>query len=83
MSVATLNYSPAGAPLTDRTFEPIKQALTNFMRIVAEVIGFMIQAIAVILPWVLVLWLVIWLMRGWMKRRRAAKMAKATATTPT
>ncbi|MES1203784.1 MAG: DUF4349 domain-containing protein [Pseudomonadota bacterium] len=83
MSVATLNYTSAGAPLTDRTFEPIKEALTNFMRIVAEVVAFMIQAIAVILPWVLLLWLVIWLMRGWLKRRRAAKAAKASLTAPT
>jgi hypothetical protein len=83
MSVATLNYSSAGAPLTDRTFEPIKQALTNFTRIFAEVVGFMISAIAVILPWLLLLWLVVWLMRGWVRRRRAAKAAKAAVTAPT
>jgi hypothetical protein len=83
MSVATLNYSSADAPLTDRTFEPIKQALTNFMRIFAEVIGFMITAIAVIVPWVLLLWLVVWLLRGWIRRRRAAKAAKAEASAPT
>jgi hypothetical protein len=83
MSVATLNYSSAGAPLTDRTFEPIKDALTNFTRIFAEVVGFMITAIAVIVPWVLLLWLVIWLLRGWAKRRRAMKAAKAAETAPT
>ena len=83
MSVATLSYTSAGAPLTDRTFEPIKEALTNFTRIVAEVVGFMIQAIAVVLPWVLLLWLAVWLIGRWAKRRRAVKAAKASATAPT
>lgn len=76
MSVATLTYSSAGAPLTDRTFEPIKDALTNFLRIFAEVVGFMISAVAVVLPWLLLLWLVVWVLRLWLRRRRAAKRAK-------
>lgn len=78
MSTLTVDYTSAGAPVTDRTLEPIKQALVRFIGIVAEGIGAMIQIVAYLLPWALLLWLVVWLLRLWGRRRKAAK-AKAAA----
>lgn len=79
MSTLTVDYTSAGAPVTDRTLEPITQALVRFIGIVAEGIGAMIQLVAYALPWIALLWLIGWLLRLWSRRRKAAKAAKASA----
>jgi hypothetical protein len=79
MSTLTMDYTSAGAPVTDRTLEPIRQALVRFIGIVAEGIGAMIQIVAYLLPWVLLLWLAVLLLRLWARRRKAARAAKAAA----
>jgi hypothetical protein len=82
MSTLTIDYASAGAPVTDTTLDPIKQALVRFMAIIAEGIGEIIKLIAFILPWALLLWLVVWLLGAWSRRRAQAKAAKQAAQTP-
>lgn len=79
MSTLTLDYMSAGAPVTDTTFQPIKEALVEFLRRVAEGFAAMITLVAVIVPWALALWLIVWLFKLWRKRAAAAKAAKKAA----
>lgn len=79
MSTLTIDYASAGAPVTDTTLEPIKEALVRFLAIIAEGIGSIIKLIAFALPWVLALWLVAWLLGVWGRQRAAKKAAKKAA----
>jgi hypothetical protein len=81
MSLLTLDYVSAGAPVTDTTFEPIRDSLVKFVRVVAEGFAAMITIIALVLPWALVLWLALWLFTRWRRRRRAGKASAATTQT--
>jgi hypothetical protein len=73
MSVLDIDYTSAGAPVTDTTFAPIKTALETFLRYIAEGVGLMITLVAVIAPWALMIGLVAWLiLRARRKRPPAA-----------
>jgi hypothetical protein len=79
MSLLTIDYQSSGAPVTDTTFEPIKDALTNFFRIVAQVVGFIIGLIAVLLVPGLLIAGIVWLILHLMAKRREAREAASAA----
>ena len=79
MSVLDVDYTSAGAPVTDTTFEPIKKALVTFFRYIAEGIGLMITLIAVLAPWALVIGFVAWLILRLRRKRPAAPAAEPPA----
>jgi len=78
MSALTIDYASAGAPVTDRTFAPIREALVDFLRLAAEGVATMIKIAAVALPWVLLVWLIVWAFRA--MRRRARKPPPSSAS---
>lgn len=73
MSVLTIEYKSSGAPVTDTTFEPIKDAATSFLKIVAQGFAAMMYFIAVVLPFAAVIGLIAWLVLGWRAKRRARR----------
>jgi hypothetical protein len=80
MSTLTIDYASAGAPVTDTTLQPIKEALVRFIAIIAEGLGNIIKLIAFVLPWALALWLIVWLLGLWGRRRARAKAAEKGAS---
>ena len=79
MSLLTIEYASAGAPVTDTTFAPIKDALEGFVRRVAEGFAFMLVLIAMLLPWSLLGGGVAWLVLRWRRERRAQRAAREPA----
>jgi hypothetical protein len=77
MSTLTLEYTSAGSAVTDRTFEPIVEALRNFMHIVSTVIGALIVILAGLLPLVPVGWGLWWLFKKWRNRKRKTEAETA------
>ena len=82
MSALTINYASAGKPLTDTTFEPIKEALQNFLRTIAGGFAIMITIIAALAPWVIVIGGIWWLVLRWLRKRRAAIIPPPRTQTP-
>ena len=82
MSLLTIDYASAGAPVTDTTFAPIGDALQNFFGYIAQGIAIMITLIAVLAPWGLLAWLVAWLVLRWRRTRRERVAATLEAQPP-
>ena len=83
MSTLTLDYVSAGAPVTEATFAPIKDAIVQFAHVVAQGFGAMIYLLAFVLPWALAGSFIVWLFLRWRRRRRAgAQSAAASAGAP-
>lgn len=86
MSELTLNYESAPRSVASNTFDPLREAFANFLRIV--VIGFatIITIIAGLLPFAIVFGLLTWAALAWRKRnggrfwRRSAKAPPEQAT---
>jgi hypothetical protein len=82
MSVLTIEYKSSGAPVTDTTLEPIKNAFTDFLKIVVQGFAAMLYFVAAVLPFALVIALVAWLVMRWRAKRRAARLVETAPPSP-
>jgi hypothetical protein len=70
MSMMNLNYQTKPTVVSGGTFDPIINAFNDFVGLMAGVVGFMIRAIAVALPVILVLGVPLWLFLRWRRKKR-------------
>ena len=70
MSMLNLNYQSTPLAIDDRTGEPARNALLRFLDRAAESFGHMVDLLATLLPWLLLLGVPLWLLwRRWRRRR--------------
>lgn len=69
MSELNLSYRSAPRSVGSDTFEPLRDALANFVRIAVMGFAAIITIIAALLPFVIVIWPIAWLLLRWRKRR--------------
>jgi hypothetical protein len=70
MSLLTIEYRSAGAPLTDRTFEPLFDAFENFFAVAAASLAAIILFVGGALPWALLIGALAWLALRWRRQRK-------------
>lgn len=75
MSQVHLSYEPKSAAASRSSFTPITQALTEFVSTVAFGLANVIRFIAFALPWLILILPAFWVVRKWLRRRRARKQA--------
>lgn len=77
MSQVSINYQTTAVAASRSSFTPIKNAITDFVGIVAEGLAGVIRFIAFSLPWLILILPAFWLTRRWLRRRRVRKIEKA------
>lgn len=73
MSALTLSYESQARPVAADTFEPLGQALANFVGLIVQGVAAIITLIAVLIPWALLLAAVVWFAL-WLRKRRGGRL---------
>jgi hypothetical protein len=79
MSALTIEYASTPRAVASGTFEPLRLAVLGFLVAVVESTAALVTVIGALLPWILVLWLLVWIaLRVW-RRRVSRQLAPAEA----
>ncbi|HVY85690.1 MAG TPA: DUF4349 domain-containing protein [Caulobacterales bacterium] len=75
MSVLTLTYSSTAQSIRSDTFKPLGDALAGFLGWIVIGVASIVTVIAILLPWVVVIWLIVWLVLT-LRRRMGGRFFK-------
>ncbi|MES1201920.1 MAG: DUF4349 domain-containing protein [Pseudomonadota bacterium] len=75
MSVLTLNYASSAQSIRSDTFKPLGDALAGFVGWIVIGIASIITVVAILLPWALVIWGIVWLVL-FVRRRMGGRFFK-------
>jgi len=82
MSELTINYRSAPRSVGSDTFEPLRNALANFLGIIVAGFAAIITIIAGLIPVAIVVVPIAWLILRWRKRRGGRLFGRTPASTP-
>lgn len=81
MSELNLSYRSAPRAVGSDTFSPLSDAFANFLRIVVMGFAAIITIIAGLLPFVIVIWPIVWLLLRWRRARGGRFFGREKETT--
>lgn len=82
MSELTVTYRSSPRPVGSNTFEPLRDALANFLKIVVSGFAAIITIVAGLLPFILVLTPVVWGLLRWRRARGGRFFGRKTPAVP-
>lgn len=82
MSELNLSYRSAPRAVGSDTFGPLRDAFANFLKIVVMGFAAIITIVAGLLPFVVVIWPIVWLLLRWRRTRGGRFFGRAKETTP-
>jgi hypothetical protein len=82
MSALTIEYASTPRAVAGSTFEPLRRALVGFFAAVLDSTAALVTVVGGLLPWILALWVLVWMVLR-IRRRRASRRAAQAEAPPT